>query len=340
MTEKIYLATEQGLGLIERSGDKWQGKVQLEGENVQCVAVDSNMNHLVYCGTLGNGVFRSDDAGVSWHPCTTLANQKVTSLAILGTEEAKGPGVIYAGTEPSAIYRSIDGGRTWDALPTLLDLPSSNEWSFPPRPYTHHVRYMLFDPCFRGRVHAAIEAGALLRSEDGGENWRDRVPGGPKDTHTLAGHKKAPGRLYSAAGDGYFESTDDGDTWRLLEDGLDRRYCWSIAVSFDDPDTMVMTAARTATTAHTKLLAHSFVYRRTAGEPWREAMSGIDGSLGRRVGVVARSEVESDVFYVSSEGELYRSETSGLEWQKLRIEYAGNPHIGHALDIAILEPGS
>jgi hypothetical protein len=26
------------------------------------------MNHLVYCGTLGNGVFRSDDAGVSWHP--------------------------------------------------------------------------------------------------------------------------------------------------------------------------------------------------------------------------------------------------------------------------------
>jgi photosystem II stability/assembly factor-like uncharacterized protein len=338
VSEKIYLATEQGLGLIERSGDKWQGKVQLEDENVQCVAVDSNINHLVYCGTLGNGVFRSDDAGVSWHPCTALANQKVTSLAILGTEDAKGPGIIYAGTEPSAIYRSINGGRTWDALPTLLGLASAKEWSFPPRPYTHHVRYMLPDPCFRGRLHAAIEAGALLRSEDGGETWRDRVPGAPMDTHTLAAHKNAPGRLYSAAGDGYFESTDDGDTWRLLEDGLDHhRYCWSIAVSLNDPDTAVLTAARAATTAHTKLLAHSFVYRRSAGEPWRKAMKGIDGSFGRRIGVVTRSEVEPGVFYFSAEGEVYRSANSGLEWQKLTIENAGSSRIGHASDIAIVE---
>jgi photosystem II stability/assembly factor-like uncharacterized protein len=196
---------------------------------------------------------------------------------------------------------------------------------------------VLFDPCFGGRVHAAIEAGALLRSEDGGETWRDRVPDGPRDTHTLAAHKKAPGRLYSAAGDGYFESIDDGDTWRHLEDGLHHRYCWSIAVSFDDPDTMVMTAARMATTAHTKLLAHSFVYRRSAGEPWRKAMKGIDGSFGRRIGVVARSEVEPGVFYFSSEGEVYRSANSGLEWQKLGIEYAGNSRIGHPVDIAIVE---
>jgi len=337
VSEKICLATEQGLGLIERSGDKWEGKVQLEDENVQCVAIDSDINQLVYCGTFGNGVFRSEDAGASWHPCKALPNQRVTSLAFLGTQDANGPAIIYAGTEPSAIYRSVDGGRAWDALPTLVGLASADEWSFPPRPYTHHVRYMLPDPCFRGRLHAAIEAGALLRSEDGGETWRDRVPGGPMDTHTLAAHKNAPGRLYSAAGDGYFESTDDGDTWRLLDDGLDHRYCWSIAVSFDDPDTAVLTAARMATAAHSKVFAHSFVYRRSAGEPWRKAVKGIDGSFGRRIGVVARSEVEPAVFYFSSEGEVYRSGNSCLEWQKLTIEYAGSSRIGHAFDIAIVE---
>ena len=53
---------------------------------------------------------------------------------------------------------------------------------------------------------------------DGGRTWTDRVPDGPYDTHTLAAHPAAPGRLYSAAGDGYgapgrgySESSDGGE---------------------------------------------------------------------------------------------------------------------------------
>jgi hypothetical protein len=66
-------------------------------------------------------------------------------------------------------------------------------------------------------------------------------------------------------------------------------------------------------------------------------MKGIDGSFGRRIGVVTRSEVEPGVFYFSAEGEVYRSANSGLEWQKLTIENAGSSRIGHASDIAIVE---
>jgi len=52
------------------------------------------------------------------------------------------------------------------------------------------------------RVFVAIEAGALVRTFDGGRIWRDRVRGGPYDTHTALTHPLAPGRIYSAAGDG------------------------------------------------------------------------------------------------------------------------------------------
>src|SRR5678816_921867 len=65
--------------------------------------------------------------------------------------------------------------------------------------------------------------GALIRTFDGGQTWRDRVRGGPYDTHTAATHALAPGRIYSAAGDGYFESTDAGDSWRSPDDGLRHR---------------------------------------------------------------------------------------------------------------------
>jgi hypothetical protein len=48
-------------------------------------------------------------------------------------------------------------------------------------------------------VFAAIEAGALVQSRDGGRTLIDRVEQGPYDTHTLATHPKAPKRLYCSA---------------------------------------------------------------------------------------------------------------------------------------------
>ncbi|MFZ0697236.1 MAG: hypothetical protein WAM88_08880 [Nitrososphaeraceae archaeon] len=47
---------------------------------------------------------------------------------------------VYAGTEPSAIYISNDGGSSWEKMGALNKLPSSKSWSFPPKPWTHHIR--------------------------------------------------------------------------------------------------------------------------------------------------------------------------------------------------------
>jgi hypothetical protein len=56
-------------------------------------------------------------------------------------------------------------------------------------------------------VFAAIEAGALVKSHDGGRTRIDRVEGGVLyDTHTLATHQKMPKRVYFSAGDRYLEA--------------------------------------------------------------------------------------------------------------------------------------
>ena len=141
---------------------------------------------------------------------------------------------MYAGTEPSAVFRSEDSGETWEDCGGLTALPSAVEWSFPPRPETHHVRWIEADPHVQGRLFVAVEAGALIRSNDSGNTWQDRTTHGPKDSHQLAIHLSAPGRLYAAAGDGYFESRDGGDTWQRFEKGLEHRYLWSIAVDSAD----------------------------------------------------------------------------------------------------------
>jgi len=54
-------------------------------------------------------------------------------------------GALYAGTEPSRLFVSRDGAG-WEELEALQDIPSRERWSFPPRPWTHHVRWIAPDP--------------------------------------------------------------------------------------------------------------------------------------------------------------------------------------------------
>ena len=133
--------------------------------------------------------------------------------------------------------------ESWEKMNSLNNLKSSTSWSFPPRPWTSHVRWIEPDKTKSGHVYVAIEAGALVQSHDDGKTWKDKVDGGPYDTHTLATHNKMPGQLYSAAGDGYFESYDYGQTWKRLVAGLDDyNYLLGLAVDSGDPKTVVVSA--------------------------------------------------------------------------------------------------
>ena len=140
-------------------------------------------------------------------------------------------------------------------------LPSADTWSFPPRPHTHHVRWIEADVSVADRVFVAIEAGALVRTFDGGRTLRDRVRDGPYDTHTALTHPLAPGRIYSAAGDGYFESTDAADSWSSPEDGLKHRYLVGIAVDPADPDTVIVSATDGPGSAYSPRGAEAYVYQ-------------------------------------------------------------------------------
>jgi hypothetical protein len=64
----------------------------------------------------------------------------------------KGFNTVYVGTEPTAFYRSDDGGESWDKMISLNNLSSSSSWSFPPRPWTSHVRWIESDKTKPGYV--------------------------------------------------------------------------------------------------------------------------------------------------------------------------------------------
>lgn len=347
-TRRILIATAAGLLRATNAGDGgdgWETEAALEGLHAQCLAVDSLRPKVVYCGTLGAGLFRSLDAGATWTP-VPIGEQarQVTAVAVSQGERVGDHGIVYAGTEPSAVYRSETQGATWRECGGLRALPSAPSWSFPPRPTTSHVRALAPDPRWGGRVYAAIEAGALVRSFDGGQSWRDRVPGGPRDSHTLVIPARGPaGLIYAAAGDGlgqpshgFARSRDAGQTWDYPADGPRFAYMWGLAVAPARADLLVISGATSPRHAHSHQHAESAIFRREGESAWVEVSAGLPPARGTLASVLAATEAEPDAFYAANNTGIYRSGDTGQTWERLPIPrgealMAARPEAMHVL---------
>lgn len=340
---RMYVAMEDELLVVGRNNGRWQADQKLSGTSPQCIAVDPLRPERVYCGTFDGGLWRSADAGASWEHAGETIHDAVMAIAVSSVERVGELGVVYAGTEPSALYRSEDGGESWEELRGMRELPSAPEWSFPPRPETSHVRWISPDPNVPGRLFVAIEAGALVHSPDSGETWYDRTPDGPRDTHTLATHKDAPGRLYSSAGDGfmragmgYAESYDGGETWERIGEGLLHHYLWGAAVHPADPETVMVSAAASPWKAHNPRDAESTIYRKEAGGPWREVRQGLPATEGRIASILASDEAEPGVFYALTNEGIYRSPDGGLGWERLDVAWPDRYRHQHPNALAVV----
>ena len=319
----IVVVTRAAL-LIARRASTRTIDVHLGGLSPGCVAVDQRSPAQVYCGTARDGLFRSRDAGRNWKSTGPgIHHPMITAVDVGHAGQAEGFGVVYAGTEPSAVFRSDNGGDSWVDHAGLRTLPSAHTWSFPPRPQTHHVRWIEADASVADRVFVAIEAGALVRTFDGGRTWHDRVRGGPYDTHTAMTHPLAPGRIYSAAGDGYFESNDAGDSWRPPEDGLKHRYLVGVAADPADPDTVIVSATDGPGSAYSPRRAEAYVYRKTGVQRWEQSMNGMPAAKGTTVSHFATYAGEPGVIYAANNRGLFRSGDAGRSWKVMDLSWPG-----------------
>jgi photosystem II stability/assembly factor-like uncharacterized protein len=289
------------------------------GDRPTCLAADPLVHGRVWCGTRRGGVFRSDDGGTSWQP-VGLAGRLTTTVIASATERD----VVWAGTEPSEVWRSGDAGKTWEQTSSLQTLSSSSEWSFPPRPDTHHVRWIACHPLQPGRLWVAVEAGALVSTIDGGRTWRDRVPGGPWDTHELAIHLQAPDALRVSAGDGYFESDDAGATWRSPSAGLEVGYLRSVAIDPAQPDVVVVSASSGPYSAYMAGRSDGRLYRRVGGERWERVRDGWP-EPPRTVAPLLCAGAAAGELWAADERGVHRSDDGGKSWQRVG-SYSTSPH--------------
>jgi hypothetical protein len=302
---RLYVAGENAVSVVE------DGNVEtgLEGRGVRCLASDPRDPGTLYVGTSDEGVFKSENGGAAWEKLSGIEHSRVTAVAVSPTD-----GAVYAGTEPSALFVSRDGGSSWRELEGMRNLPSAPTWSFPPRPWTSHVRAIAPSYADPNLVVVGIELGGVLRSADGGETWQDQRPGAQPDCHSLFAHPKAPELLYEAGGGGFAQSTDFGESWVGADEGMGLHYVWGLAADAEDPSLVYASAASGPYQAHGRGSSNATIYRRSGNERWQPVLEGLDEFP---YALCQDPETPETLYAGFGDGTILRGVDAGKSWEEV-----------------------
>ena len=201
MNEPIFLAAyDKGVARAQPGPDEsWTVERHLESLRITCLAPDASNPRRVYAGAAQEGVWRSDDCGVTWQEAG-LKGHEIKSLAVSPHD----PAILFAGTKGALMFRSTDGGANWAELEAFRKVPNRWWWFSPAEPpdFRPYVISIATSPTDPQVVLAGIEFGAVVRSEDGGETWSRHRRGALRDCHSLQFHHTNGNWAYQAGGTG------------------------------------------------------------------------------------------------------------------------------------------
>ena len=202
----VLIGTRKGAWILR--GDAKRKTWALEGPHfhghvIQHLVLDPRDGRTLLAsaktGHLGPTIFRSTDFGRKWTeaerpPAFDKAPEGEVGRSVDHTFHLvpgpdDEPGSWYAGTSPQGLFRSDDGGKTWQGLPGVNDNMTMRPWM--------------------GTV-------------------QDGTPDGPKLHSILVDPRDRKHLYFGMSGGGFHESTDGGQTWRPLLDGM------QVVGGFDD----------------------------------------------------------------------------------------------------------
>jgi photosystem II stability/assembly factor-like uncharacterized protein len=193
---------------------------------------------LYYMGATGGGVWKTENAGVTWENISDKYFDVGTIGAVAVAESDHN--VLYVGTGESPIrgvttshgngvYKSTDAGATW----THIGLPKAGQIS---RIRVHPANPDIAYVAVQGGIWGPSPERGIYRTTDGGASWSQVLkvsnttgasdlamdPGNPRILYAaMWNHGRNPWFVHSGGEDGgIFKSTDAGDSWTKLEGGL------------------------------------------------------------------------------------------------------------------------
>jgi photosystem II stability/assembly factor-like uncharacterized protein len=308
------------------------------GGRVTAVAGTVQEPGTFYLGASGGGVWKSTDYGTSWNNISDgyFASPSIGDIAASQTDS----NLLYVGTGSEGlrsnvitgkgVYKSINGGKSW----THLGLEKSG-----------HIGAVEIDPRNNNVVWVAAIGQAfndnpergVYKTTDGGQSWKqmlavsdavgfadiELVPNNPDVVFAAAWKaRRTPWTIISGGSQeegGLFKSSDGGQSWRKITEGLPGGLIGRIDLAISASDSSIVYALVEAPGKEGGL------YRSTdQGESFSQVSS--KSALVNRpfyYGNVEADPTNADVLYVMATN-YYKSVDGGVNWEEMHAPHGDN----------------
>jgi len=224
------------------SGLQWRDVGPMRAGRTFGVAGHADEPDTFYMGSVGGGVWKTENSGRTWNPISDegIPIGSIGAIAV-APSNAK---VVYVGTGESDIrsqnsygigmFKSVDAGKTWTHI-GLADVRQIGRVVVDPKDASRLYVAAL------GSIYAPNPERGLYRSTDGGAHWKKVLfdatrpndvgaidvavdPKNPRVVYaSLWSTRRPPWSVYAPSnlpGGGLYKSIDGGDTWKKLAGGL------------------------------------------------------------------------------------------------------------------------
>jgi photosystem II stability/assembly factor-like uncharacterized protein len=235
---KSSSTSQTTLNADQFKGLKWRNIGPYRGGRSNAVSGLVNNDQVYFTGYTGGGLWKTEDAGISWKNISD-GSFKTGTVGDIAISESD-PNVMYVGMGEHAVrgvmtsfgdgvYKSVDGGKTWKNIGLEK---------------TRHIADVVVHPnnsdvvlvAAQGAVHGPSADRGIYKSVDGGATWKkvlyvDENTGASSLSMDMTNprilyaatwqHRRYPWKVESGGtGCSLWKSIDGGDTWNKINEGL------------------------------------------------------------------------------------------------------------------------
>ncbi|MBT3750231.1 MAG: hypothetical protein HOG34_14720, partial [Bacteroidetes bacterium] len=216
---------------------EWQASGPMkQGGRIESIACPANDPSTIYVGVGSGNVWKTVNNGTTWKPI--FEDESTFTIGALAVAQSD-PEIIWVGTGEILMARSSYAGTG-----VFKSLNAGESWDYMGLPESHHIGRVLIDPqnpdivyvAAMGHLYTYNDERGLYKTTDGGENWEKILYTSertgcvdvfmhPDDNLTLFAimwerNRKAWGHSQSGPESALYKSTDGGENWEKITNGL------------------------------------------------------------------------------------------------------------------------